>query len=68
MIHKNLFETLEKEELPRNQAKAIPFVVRKLHEVSDLATKAAITKVKRDISDVRKEISEVRKNLSVDIQ
>ncbi|HGJ5854549.1 MAG TPA: DUF1640 domain-containing protein [Arsenophonus nasoniae] len=42
-------DTLEKEGLPRNQAKAISLVIRKSHEVVDLATK-------RDLEDVRKEI------------
>ncbi|HGJ5876943.1 MAG TPA: hypothetical protein ACHBX0_12025 [Arsenophonus sp.] len=60
-------ETLEKEGLPKNQAKVISIAVRKLHEVADVATKADITEVKRDISDVRKEIAEVRKDLSAEI-
>lgn len=60
-------ETLEKEGLPRNQAKAISLVVRQSHEVADLATKADVKDVKRDLEDVRKdlsaEISNVRKDL-----
>ncbi|WGM09145.1 hypothetical protein [Arsenophonus nasoniae] len=60
-------DTLEKEGLPRNQAKAISLVVRKSHEVADLATKADINDVKRDLEDVRKdlsaEIADVRKDM-----
>ncbi|HGJ5882045.1 MULTISPECIES: hypothetical protein [unclassified Arsenophonus] len=71
-------EALEKEGLPRNQAKAISLVIRKSHEVADLATKADITEVKRDIADVRKDLSaeismvkrdldDVRKDLTTQI-
>lgn len=71
-------ETLEKEGLPTNQAKAISIAVRKSHEAVDVATKADIAEVKRDIadirkdlttqiSDVRKEIADVRKDLSAEI-
>ncbi|HGJ5884606.1 hypothetical protein [Arsenophonus sp.] len=42
-------ETLEKEGLPKNQAKAISLAVRESHEAVDVATK-------RDLGDVRKEI------------
>uniref|UniRef100_UPI0025C1EF9E DUF1640 domain-containing protein n=1 Tax=Candidatus Symbiopectobacterium sp. TaxID=2816440 RepID=UPI0025C1EF9E len=71
-------ETLENAGLPKDQAKAISLVVRKSHEVADLATKrdlddvrkdlsADIAEVKRDIADVRKEIADVRKDLSAEI-
>ena len=50
-------ETLEKLGLEKEQAKAISLVVRKSHEVADLATKADINDVKRDIADVRKDFS-----------
>ncbi|NLS44020.1 hypothetical protein EXD76_08515 [BEV proteobacterium] len=42
-------EELETAGISREQAKAIPLVVRKSHEVADVATK-------RDLEDVRKEI------------
>lgn len=42
-------ETLENAGLPKDQAKAISLVVRKSHEVADLATK-------RDLDDMRKDI------------
>lgn len=42
-------ETLENAGLPKDQAKAISLVVRKSHEVADLATK-------RDLEDLRKDI------------
>lgn len=61
-------ETLEKEGLPKNQAKAISIAVRKSHEAVDVATKADIAEVKRDIADVRKDlttqISDVRKEIA----
>lgn len=60
-------ETLEKEELPKNQAKTISIAVRKSHEVVDVATKANIAEVKRDIADFRKEIADVRKDLSAEM-
>ncbi|WP_063657734.1 hypothetical protein [Candidatus Arsenophonus triatominarum] len=60
-------ETLEKEGLPKNQAKAISLAVRESHEAVDVATKADIADVKRDIADVRKEIADVRKDLSAEI-
>ncbi|WP_334468914.1 DUF1640 domain-containing protein [Arsenophonus sp. PmNCSU2021_1] len=49
-------ETLENAGLPKDQARAISLVVRKSHEVADLATKADIKDVKRDLDDVRKDI------------
>lgn len=49
-------ETLEKSGLKKEQAKAISNVVRKAHEISDIATKADINDVKRDIADVRKDM------------
>ncbi|WP_063657399.1 DUF1640 domain-containing protein [Candidatus Arsenophonus triatominarum] len=60
-------ETLEKEGLPKNQAKAISLAVRESHEAVDVATKADIADVKRDIADVRKEIADVRKDLSAEM-
>ncbi|WP_334473855.1 hypothetical protein [Arsenophonus sp. PmNCSU2021_1] len=67
------FDTLQASEelqtagLTSQQAKAISLIVRKSHEVADVATKADIADVKRDISDVRKEIADVRKDLSAEI-
>ncbi len=60
-------EELETAGISREQARAISLVVRKSHEVADVATKADIAEVKRDISDVRKEIADVRKDLSAEI-
>ncbi|AHF72826.1 hypothetical protein SOPEG_0024 [Candidatus Sodalis pierantonius str. SOPE] len=71
-------ETLESAGLPKDQAKAISLVVRKSHEVADLATKADIADVKRDFADLRKDFSseittikrdidDVRKDLSAEI-
>ncbi|MGX8943047.1 hypothetical protein ACWWJF_26330 [Symbiopectobacterium sp. Eva_TO] len=67
------FDTLQASEelqtagLTSQQAKAISLVVRKSHEVADVATKADIAEVKRDIADVRKdlsaEIADVRKDI-----
>ncbi|MFT4465675.1 MAG: hypothetical protein ACMX3H_14665 [Sodalis sp. (in: enterobacteria)] len=56
-------ETLEKSGLKKEQAKAISLVVRKSHEVADIATKADINDVKRDISDVKRDIADVRKDM-----
>ncbi|OIV47156.1 hypothetical protein BK025_06380 [Sodalis sp. TME1] len=56
------FDTLQASEelqtagLSSEQAKAISLVVRKSHEVADVATKADIADVKRDIADVRKDM------------
>lgn len=56
------FDTLQASEelqtagLTSEQAKAISLVVRKSHEVADVATKADIVEVKRDIADVRKDM------------
>lgn len=67
------FDTLQASEelqtagLTSQQAKAISLVVRKSHEVADVATKADIADVKRDIADVRKEIADVRKDLSAEM-
>ncbi|WP_063654205.1 hypothetical protein [Candidatus Arsenophonus triatominarum] len=65
------FDTLQASEelqtagLTSQQAK---LVVRKSHEVADVATKADIADVKRDIADVRKdlsaEIADVRKDMA----
>lgn len=49
-------EELETAGISREQARAISFVVRKSHEVADVATKADIAEVKRDIADVRKDM------------
>ncbi|QBY46996.1 hypothetical protein QE193_25585 (plasmid) [Arsenophonus nasoniae] len=64
-------DTLEKEGLPRNQAKAISLVIRKSHEVADLATKRNLDDIRKDI-DARfdktdAQIAEVRKDLSAEI-
>uniref|UniRef100_A0A1A9Z2K1 DUF1640 domain-containing protein n=1 Tax=Glossina pallidipes TaxID=7398 RepID=A0A1A9Z2K1_GLOPL len=50
-------EELETAGISREQARAISLVVRKSHEVADVATKADIAEVKRDIADVRKDLS-----------
>ncbi|NLS44068.1 DUF1640 domain-containing protein [BEV proteobacterium] len=60
-------EELETAGISREQARAISLVVRKSHEVADVATKADIAEVKRDIADIRKEIADVRKDLSAEI-
>ncbi|PAU99146.1 hypothetical protein CBG25_20430, partial [Arsenophonus sp. ENCA] len=60
-------EELENAGISREQARAISLVVRRSHEVADVATKADIAEVKRDIADVRKEIADVRKDLSAEI-
>lgn len=68
-----IFDTLQASEelqtagLTSQQDKAISLVVRKSHEVADVATKADIAEVKRDISDIRKGIADVRKDLSAEI-
>ncbi|WP_063657163.1 hypothetical protein [Candidatus Arsenophonus triatominarum] len=71
------FDTLQASEelqtagLTSQQAKAISLVVRRSHEVADVATKADIVEVNRNIADVRKdlsaEIADVRKDLSAEI-
>jgi len=48
-------ETLENAGLPKDQARAISIAVRKSHEVADVATKADIAEVNRNIADVRKD-------------
>lgn len=50
-------EELETAGISREQARAISLVVRKSHEVADVATKADIAEVKRDIVDVRKDMA-----------
>lgn len=50
-------ETLENAGLPKDQARAISIAVRKSHEVTDVATKADIAEVNRNIADVRKDLS-----------
>jgi len=60
------FDTLQATE-DREHARAISLIVRRSHEVADVATKADIADVKRDIADVRKdlsaEIADVRKDI-----
>ncbi|WP_063656501.1 hypothetical protein [Candidatus Arsenophonus triatominarum] len=57
------FDTLQASEelqtagLTSQQAKAISLVVRRSHEVADVATKADIVEVNRNIADVRKDLS-----------
>jgi len=53
-------ETLENAGLPKDQAKAISLVVRKSHEVADLATKRDLEDVRKDLSA---EIADVRKDM-----
>ncbi|WP_334468234.1 hypothetical protein [Arsenophonus sp. PmNCSU2021_1] len=64
-------EELENAGISREQARAISLVVRRSHEVADVATKADIIEVNRNIAEVRKdlsaEIAEVRKDLSAEI-
>ncbi|WP_063655187.1 hypothetical protein [Candidatus Arsenophonus triatominarum] len=61
-------EELEGAGISREQARAISLVVRKSHEVADVATKADIVEVNRNIADVRKdlsaEIADVRKDIA----
>ncbi|BGI52686.1 MAG: hypothetical protein HamCj_10390 [Candidatus Hamiltonella defensa (Ceratovacuna japonica)] len=60
-------EDLETVGMSREHARAISLIVRRSHEVADVATKADIADVKRDIADVRKdlsaEIADVRKDI-----
>lgn len=62
-------EELESAGISREKARAISLVVRKSHEVADVATKADIAEVKRNIADVRKdlsaEIADVRKDMAI---
>ncbi|WP_032116475.1 hypothetical protein WH390_00355 [Candidatus Arsenophonus nilaparvatae] len=57
------FDTLQASEelqtagLTSQQAKAISLVVRRSHEVADVATKSDIVEVNRNIADVRKDLS-----------
>ncbi|MGL9724807.1 hypothetical protein [Sodalis sp. (in: enterobacteria)] len=64
-------ETLENAGLPKDQAKAISLVVRKSHEVADLATKRDLDDVRKDLSadiaEVKRDIADVRKDLSAEI-
>ncbi|BAE74432.1 hypothetical protein SGGMMB4_02603 [Sodalis glossinidius str. 'morsitans'] len=61
-------EELETAGISREQARAISLVVRKSHEVADVATKADIAEVNRNVADVRKdlsaEIADVRKDIA----
>ncbi|HGJ5882066.1 hypothetical protein [Arsenophonus sp.] len=50
-------EELESAGISREQARAISLVVRRSHEVADVATKADIVEVNRNIADVRKDLS-----------
>ncbi|CAK8736445.1 hypothetical protein SODG_000158 [Sodalis praecaptivus] len=60
-------ETLENAGLPKDQAKAISLVVRKSHEVADLATKRDLEDVRKDLSadiaEVNRNIADVRKDM-----
>ncbi|HGJ5857198.1 hypothetical protein [Arsenophonus nasoniae] len=64
------FDTLQASEelqdtgLTSQQVKAISLLVRKSHEVADIATKVDIRELKHDISDIRTEIAEVRKDIA----
>lgn len=62
-------EELESAGISREQARAISLVVRRSHEVADVATKADIVEVNRNIADVRKdlsaEIADVRKDMAI---
>ncbi|WP_406706614.1 DUF1640 domain-containing protein [Sodalis sp.] len=75
-------EELETAGISREQARAISLVVRKSHEVADVATKRDLEDVRKDltiqITDVRKDmearfektdaqIADVRKDLSAEI-
>ncbi|MFS1584142.1 MAG: hypothetical protein ACL7AY_16185 [Candidatus Arsenophonus phytopathogenicus] len=75
-------EELESAGISREQARAISLIVRKSHEVADVATKRDLEDVRKDmvarfekneaqIADVRKdlfaEITDVRKDLSAEI-
>ncbi|WP_406706706.1 DUF1640 domain-containing protein [Sodalis sp.] len=67
------FDTLQASEelqtagLTSEQAKAISLVVRKSHEVADVATKADIVEVKHEIAEVNRNVADVRKDLSTEI-
>ncbi|WP_339053108.1 DUF1640 domain-containing protein [Arsenophonus endosymbiont of Crataerina pallida] len=64
-------ETLEKEGLPKNQAKAISLAVRESHEAVDVATKRDLDDVRRDMvvrfEKNEAQIADVHKNLSAEI-
>ncbi|OIV46808.1 hypothetical protein BK025_08830 [Sodalis sp. TME1] len=60
-------EELETAGISREQARAISLVVRKSHEVADVATKADIAEVKREIAEVNRNVADVRKDLSAEI-
>ncbi|WP_440864463.1 DUF1640 domain-containing protein [Symbiopectobacterium purcellii] len=60
-------EELETAGISREQAKAISLVVRKSHEVADVATKADIVEVKHEIAEVNRNVADVRKDLSAEI-
>ncbi|SPP31696.1 hypothetical protein ARAF_0838 [Arsenophonus endosymbiont of Aleurodicus floccissimus] len=60
-------EELEGAGISREQARAISLVVRKSHEVADVATKADIVEVNRNIADVRKDLSAEITNVSKDL-
>ncbi|WP_440863051.1 hypothetical protein [Symbiopectobacterium purcellii] len=67
------FDTLQASEelqtagLTSQQAKAISLVVRKSHEVADVATKADIVEVKHEIAEVNRNVADVRKDLTFQI-
>lgn len=56
-------KTLESAGVPTLQAEAFANVVRDSHEAAEVATKADIIEVKRDLEDVRKDISHTRQEL-----
>ena len=58
-------EELESAGISKEQARAISLVVRKSHEVTDVATKVDVAEIKRDIADFRKEITKVRKDMEI---
>ncbi|MGL9735964.1 MAG: hypothetical protein ACR5LF_11255 [Symbiopectobacterium sp.] len=61
-------EELETAGISREQVRAISLVVRKSHEVADVATKADIAEVNRNVADVcedlSSEIADVRKDMA----
>ncbi|BAE75105.1 hypothetical protein SGGMMB4_04250 [Sodalis glossinidius str. 'morsitans'] len=64
-------EELETAGISRDQARAISLVVRKSHEVTDVATKRDLEDVRKDltfqITDVRKDMQLVRKDLQLEM-
>ena len=64
-------EELETAGIAREQARAISLVMRKSHEVADVATRADITNLKHDlnadITDLKHDLNEVNQRLSTEI-